>query len=42
VQWHPEWQAAKNPDSVKIFEAFGEACRQQVLRKKGRPFDNAA
>ena len=25
VQWHPEWQAAKNPDSVKMFQAFGEA-----------------
>ncbi|MCO6058094.1 gamma-glutamyl-gamma-aminobutyrate hydrolase family protein [Pseudomonas sp. MOB-449] len=43
VQWHPEWQAAKNPDSVKIFEAFGEACRQQVERKaKGKAFDHAA
>lgn len=29
VQWHPEWQAAQNPDSVKMFEAFGEACRQR-------------
>ncbi|MBO3277310.1 gamma-glutamyl-gamma-aminobutyrate hydrolase family protein [Pseudomonas schmalbachii] len=43
VQWHPEWQAAKNPDSVKIFEAFGEACRQQVLKKSpARTFNNAA
>jgi putative glutamine amidotransferase len=43
VQWHPEWQAAKNPDSVKIFEAFGEACRKQVERKaKGKAFDHAA
>jgi putative glutamine amidotransferase len=32
VQWHPEWQAAQNPDSVKIFEAFGEACRQRQAR----------
>lgn len=32
VQWHPEWQAAQNPDSVKIFEAFGEACRQRQTR----------
>jgi putative glutamine amidotransferase len=32
VQWHPEWQAARNPDSVKIFEAFGEACRQRQTR----------
>lgn len=33
VQWHPEWQAAKNPDSVKIFQTFGDACRKQVLSK---------
>jgi putative glutamine amidotransferase len=28
VQWHPEWLAASNPDSIAIFKAFGEACRQ--------------
>ncbi|HEX5842823.1 MAG TPA: gamma-glutamyl-gamma-aminobutyrate hydrolase family protein [Pseudomonas sp.] len=33
VQWHPEWQAAQNPQSVKIFQAFGDACRQQVARR---------
>ena len=27
VQWHPEWEAASNPYSVKIFAAFGYACR---------------
>lgn len=27
MQWHPEWQAATNPDSRRIFEAFGDACR---------------
>lgn len=32
VQWHPEWQAAQNPDSVKMFQAFGEACRQRAGR----------
>jgi len=26
VQWHPEWRLAENPDSVKLFKAFGEAC----------------
>lgn len=26
VQWHPEWLAASNPVSVKLFEAFGLAC----------------
>lgn len=28
VQWHPEYKAAQNPDSVKLFEAFGRAARQ--------------
>ncbi len=35
VQWHPEWQAADNPDSIKLFRAFGAACethRQQRLQ----------
>lgn len=26
VQWHPEWLAAHNPISLKLFRAFGEAC----------------
>ena len=26
VQWHPEWQAADNPVSLKLFGAFGAAC----------------
>lgn len=26
LQWHPEWRAADNPVSRKIFKAFGEAC----------------
>ncbi|MFK0088018.1 gamma-glutamyl-gamma-aminobutyrate hydrolase family protein [Pseudomonas sp. NPDC090755] len=43
VQWHPEWQAAKNPDSVKMFEAFGEACRKQVAKAQGvKTFSSAA
>jgi len=28
VQWHPEWRFAENPDSVKLFSAFGEACTE--------------
>jgi putative glutamine amidotransferase len=33
VQWHPEWQAADNPVSLKLLRAFGEACRaRQRLR----------
>ncbi len=27
VQWHPEWQAAGNPVSVQLAQAFGAACR---------------
>lgn len=27
VQWHPEYRPDTNPASVKIFEAFGNACR---------------
>lgn len=33
VQWHPEWRLSENPDSIKLFQAFGEACRQY---KQGR------
>ena len=27
VQWHPEWKVMDNPVSVRIFRAFGDACR---------------
>lgn len=27
VQWHPEWNAANDPVSRPLFEAFGDACR---------------
>lgn len=27
LQWHPEWCASGNEDSLRIFAAFGEACR---------------
>ncbi|HEY0819564.1 MAG TPA: gamma-glutamyl-gamma-aminobutyrate hydrolase family protein [Rhizobacter sp.] len=27
VQWHPEWKAASNPISLRLFTAFGDACR---------------
>ena len=26
VQWHPEWQAASNPTSMRLFASFGRAC----------------
>lgn len=27
LQWHPEWQAADNPVSMRLLDAFGAACR---------------
>ncbi len=34
VQWHPEWQIISNPDSMKIFRAFGQACRTYQAKQK--------
>jgi putative glutamine amidotransferase len=33
-QWHPEYKAADNPDSVKLFEAFGAAARAFAARSR--------
>jgi putative glutamine amidotransferase len=35
VQWHPEWQAATNPVSMRLLGAFGEAVRQYRDRVRG-------
>ena len=32
VQWHPEWKAKENSHSIKLFNAFGDACRQYRQR----------
>jgi putative glutamine amidotransferase len=34
LQWHPEWQVMDNPVSVRIFRAFGDACRAYRLGRK--------
>ncbi len=34
VQWHPEWQAATNPVSVRLLEAFGAACHTYRQRHR--------
>jgi putative glutamine amidotransferase len=34
VQWHPEYKAADNPDSVKLFTAFGAAARAYAARPR--------
>jgi putative glutamine amidotransferase len=28
VQWHPEWKASENKQSIALFSAFGQACKQ--------------
>jgi putative glutamine amidotransferase len=28
MQWHPEWKIVENPESMKLFGAFGDACRE--------------
>lgn len=33
TQWHPEYKAAQNPDSVKIFTAFGDAVRAHARQR---------
>ncbi len=35
AQWHPEYRAAANPDSLKLFRAFGEAARAYAARRRG-------
>ena len=37
VQWHPEWQAARNPVSMRLFEAFGAACEAYRDRHRVPP-----
>ncbi len=37
VQWHPEWRAASNPVSVRLFTAFGDACRAYRDRHRAGP-----
>jgi putative glutamine amidotransferase len=27
VQWHPEWKVLENPEALKIYQVFGDACR---------------
>jgi putative glutamine amidotransferase len=33
VQWHPEWEAMRNPFSHALFTAFGEAAREYMQKK---------
>jgi putative glutamine amidotransferase len=34
VQWHPEWKVTENDFSMKIFKAFGDACRAHAAGRQ--------
>ncbi len=34
VQWHPEFRATENPDSVRMFNAFAGAMREYAMRRE--------
>ena len=36
VQWHPEYKVMDNPDSVRLFAAFGDAARAHAAAKAQR------
>jgi putative glutamine amidotransferase len=40
TQWHPEYKAAKNPDSVKLFNTFGDAVRAHYRNRVSGEFKN--
>ena len=35
VQWHPEWNAAADPVSRALFQAFGQACAEWAETRRG-------
>ncbi len=35
VQWHPEWRVTENAFSMKLFKAFGDACRARARTRTG-------
>ena len=38
VQWHPEYKALENEDSVKLFAAFGDAVASHAQRRLAQRF----
>ena len=34
VQWHPEWRVTENEFSMKLFKAFGDACRARAEERQ--------
>ncbi len=41
VQWHPEWQAMRNPFSRALFASFGDACRARAAGRRLHELDSA-
>lgn len=41
VQWHPEWKMSENPVSIRLYAAFGAACRRYRAEKNGVQDDEA-
>ena len=42
LQWHPEHRALENPVSMKLFDAFSEACRNRAAARLKPPLRVAA
>jgi len=42
VQWHPEWQVSKDPFSLAMFKAFGDACREYAAGSQNRKVKGVA
>ena len=42
VQWHPEWQVCKDPFSLAMFKAFGDACREYAAGSQNRKIKGVA
>ncbi len=42
LQWHPEYRALENPVSMKLFDAFADACRARAAARLPAPFSAAA
>lgn len=42
VQWHPEWRLTENPFSLAIFNAFGDACRENATDSRTKNYKGVA
>lgn len=42
VQWHPEWDAANDPVSRPLFQAFGDAVRSWAQDRRAAPWQKSA